>query len=219
MNSRIDYPISKWEEMFYPAKLRQYLLEMPQVDDLGNLIQTRKNLLSETRRVVDHKDHSPDSWQFFQLLLLVFMFSLLPTYFGLYKPRSKHLHKISTIYLKYACALVGLVSSILGTAMLASWIWSSHLDLHHNVNLLLFWPTDILLSYWAISSSWRRKSLHQKKQGWLQPKYLYAHISSGFIHAFVTMFDLSHQDTSRVSLAIVPIMTLVLVIQTKLSKT
>ena len=35
MNRHLDTPISKWEEMFYPLKLREYLLEMPQINDLG----------------------------------------------------------------------------------------------------------------------------------------------------------------------------------------
>ena len=34
--------------------------------------------------------------------------------------------------------LVGVVSSV-------TWIWSGHIDLHHNANLLIFWPVDFLL--------------------------------------------------------------------------
>ena len=40
--------------------------------------------------------------------------------------------------------VTALFSGIYGILMLGSWFVSEHLDLHHNINLLLFWPTDFL---------------------------------------------------------------------------
>ena len=37
-----------------------------------------------------------------------------------------------------------LVSGGYGLLMLGGWLVSAHTDLHHNLNLLLFWPTDLL---------------------------------------------------------------------------
>ena len=55
MNSNIDHNISKWDEMFYPLKLQEYLLEMPVVDDYGHLSDD-KSFLSETSLLVDKPD-------------------------------------------------------------------------------------------------------------------------------------------------------------------
>ena len=53
----------------------------------------------------------------------------------------------------------GLASSLLSIVMLVSWGYSEHLDLHHNANLWLFWPIDILL-IWVGWKFMTRKRFH-----------------------------------------------------------
>ena len=40
--------------------------------------------------------------------------------------------------------VVALCSGLFGLIMTVAWLESGHLDLHHNLNLLLFWPTDLI---------------------------------------------------------------------------
>ena len=51
-NELMDQPITAWEEMFYPIKLREYLREMPQVDDQGRVI-LNTSLLGSTIPLIE----------------------------------------------------------------------------------------------------------------------------------------------------------------------
>lgn len=146
MNSRVDRAISKWEEMFYPAKLREYLLDFPAIDDQGQTIEN-KNLLYNSRKLNALKDTPSDDWQIFPLLLLSVPFLLISLFQIL---RQARVEGASKVILSSFLILWSLFSFVIATVMTASWLWSAHLDLHHNANLCFFWPMDIIYVAYAL---------------------------------------------------------------------
>ena len=160
MNDRLDAPLSKWIEMFYPPKLREHLLTMPAFDDSGNPIADSK-LLTDTKVIVDLEDVPEDSWSLhpwflgFNLLALILGFSLLH--------RNPHKGRRLTLNLGKGLVVFCLVfwslfAGILGVTMASSWMFSAHLDLYHNANLFLLWPMDFLFLVpcrWVLSKKER----------------------------------------------------------------
>jgi glucose-6-phosphate-specific signal transduction histidine kinase len=43
--------------------------------------------------------------------------------------------------------IIGTVFGVVGLSMLVSWAFSSHFDMHHNFNMLVFFPTDLILAF------------------------------------------------------------------------
>ncbi|MFK7823250.1 MAG: DUF4105 domain-containing protein [Oligoflexales bacterium] len=147
MNARLDAPLPKWVEMFYPQKLREYLLTLPAYDDAGKSIANSK-LLTDTKVIVDLPDVPEDPWTMhpwflgFNLLGMILGFGLLQI-----KSQSKNkprLHLLGRGIIGLFLGFWSLFAGILGFTMLSSWMFSMHLDLYHNANLFLLWPTDLL---------------------------------------------------------------------------
>ena len=96
--------------------------------------------------------------------------------------------------------LIGAVfSGILGCLMLGSWFWSGHEDLHHNVNLLIFWPTDLIgiafgLRWLILKSPW---PLDQYSAPYVN-YYLLAHVLSMVAYAIFELGGLSSQNLTNV---------------------
>jgi len=140
MNSENDHRLTLWEEMFLPAKLRQYLMDMPALDDAGNpipglsLLTDTKTLVMEPEYPLVYRDLYPWVGGF---ILLVWMSLLLHLRAGKRYPRGVGV---------FLC-LWGLISGGLGTVMLVSWIFSGHSILWHNANLWVCWPVDIVFFY------------------------------------------------------------------------
>ncbi|NRA43867.1 MAG: DUF4105 domain-containing protein [Oligoflexales bacterium] len=160
MNDRLDEPLPKWVEMFYPAKLREYLLTLPAYDDDGKPV-AGSQLLTETRVIVDLEDVPPDPWRVhpwflgLNLLGLIFGFGLLQI-----KQESKYrliANKLGSISLATFMGFWSLFAGILGLTMTVSWMFSAHLDLYHNANLFLFWPVDLLFLAPSVSLLFSKK--------------------------------------------------------------
>ncbi len=189
MNSNIDYKITKWDEMFYPLKLREYLLDFPQVDDNKNIIPDTK-LLSDTKILVDKTNDFGIGFNFnWLLLLLSFILVLVP--FFLSKKFANIFYTKVTIFF---CKMWFLLSGILGSIMMLAWIFSAHIDLHHNANLLLYWPTDFVILF--LSTKYREKI----------KLYLLAHIGFAAVHGCAFLLDFIIQDVSWVVCYQSPIM-------------
>jgi hypothetical protein len=150
MNSNIDRPVSEWEDMYLPMRLRERLAAMPSdVAEGGG----RQMLLSDSQTIAEFSPPTvaADGYRVASIVLispvlfLLLMLKRIPmSYFATH---SRIGFKVATVNFRIL-GLLGLVtalcSGIFGILMLGSWFVSDHLDLHHNVNLLLFWPTDIL---------------------------------------------------------------------------
>ncbi|MFT4862516.1 MAG: hypothetical protein ACI95C_001737 [Pseudohongiellaceae bacterium] len=150
MNSNVDRPMTQWENMFLPLNLRQRLLVMPSdVAEDGkrlNLLSTAQELMSFAPPKVN-----ADSYQMASIVLLapvIFLLLMLKkipmSYFATHSRLGLKWPSLTFRLLGLLGIVTALFSGVYGTLMLASWFVSDHLDLHHNVNLLLFWPTDLL---------------------------------------------------------------------------
>ena len=139
MNGNIDRPISKWEEMFLPRKLRETLLEMPRVDDDGKIIPGTR-LLGETTVLIDQNEDTAEVIPDFLVLTLVGLTPLgAAGLAGALKQRQKAYRALGI-----AGILWGALSGFVGLALVVNWLVSGHPDTWHNPNLLLFFPIDWL---------------------------------------------------------------------------
>lgn len=159
MNSRLDEPLPKWIEMFYPAKLREYLLTLPAYDDMGKPLEGTQ-LLSETTTIVDLEDVPEDPWTLHPWFLGLNLLGFIVGFGALLSKRIEmlSLHKLGNIILGTLLGLWSTFSGVLGMIMASSWAFSSHLDLHHNANLFLMWPVDLFFILVSCSIIFGKKS-------------------------------------------------------------
>ncbi len=157
MNARLDRPMTKWEEMYLPLRLRAGVLAMPAVDDAGNLVTTER--LGESTDILVVAPSPPADrvhayvWAmaaFIVPLVIVWLLGLRAKFF---KPSTEAYNRACR-----GCGLIlifwGLWAGSFGLLMASTWLFSAHLDLHHNANLWLFFPTDLILVY--IGIKWLR---------------------------------------------------------------
>lgn len=151
MNANIDRPISLWEEMFLPEKLRETLLTMPQVDDAGRLVPGTRLLTDTTVLVEAYDDLSPALPDY----MLMALFGLVPLTVAALAWRCKR-----RLWAYRALGALGMswgaLSGFLGAALLINWLASGHPDTWHNANLLLFFPVDWLYARWGLAV-WRAR--------------------------------------------------------------
>ena len=164
MNGDIDRPISEWEAMFIPQRLRQGLLNTPS-DRVEN--GSPLNLLSDSEVIMEFPPPraEPDPYPLAAgLLLLPTVYLLLmirrtPTSWFSRAGMDLKFPRFNFRLLGLLGLITALFSGIYGCLMLGGWFLSSHQHLHHNINLLLFWPTDLIAAvvavYWlATCRSW-----------------------------------------------------------------
>ncbi|MGM0633981.1 MAG: hypothetical protein ACQETO_12515, partial [Pseudomonadota bacterium] len=103
--------------------------------------------------------------------------------------------------------LLALVSGGFGALMLFAWLGSSHEDLHGNLNLLLFWPTDLLLAGYAVR--WlllgRAVTIGAGRYQWVIA-YLMLHGLAGMVYLGVSAF--SGQHVGALLLYVLPVLVL-----------
>lgn len=150
MNSNIDRPVSEWEAMYLPLQLRESLVEVQSDVAIGG---QRQMLLSDHQEIMAFTppQQQTDAYQFASLVLLapvlflMLMLKRIPmSYFATHSRVGLKLAPITFRLLGLLGLLTAVFSGVYGVLMLGSWFISDHLDLHHNLNLLLFWPTDLL---------------------------------------------------------------------------
>jgi hypothetical protein len=95
----------------------------------------------------------------------------------------------------------GLFAGILGMTLLLNWAFSGHPDGWHNANLLLFWPTDLML----IPLGWRLLTLGQAaKDRWPLPSagrlYAFAHFAAFAAWILFAAMGVIQQDIWQVAL-------------------
>ena len=101
--------------------------------------------------------------------------------------------------------LTAIFSGVYGTLMLGSWFVSDHLDLHHNTNLLLFWPTDLLgvvvgLRWLLYCKPW---PLTHNNAPFIN-YYLLAHVVSMVVYVGIWVLGLSAQYLDNIVLYVLP---------------
>lgn len=176
MNNKLDVPQSKWEESFYPIKLREYAASLPAYNDDGTP-KTGQNLLQFDKQLVVASSEwlQPDPNFYIFVTAFLFVVTLTILFFPI-----PFLVGISSIFL-------GGIFGIIGFSMLVSWVFSTHFDMHHNINMLLFFPADLIL---ILMTRWKQKP-------WFR-NYVICHWILLGAHIFVTLLGISNQNALRV---------------------
>ncbi|MEX0964955.1 MAG: DUF4105 domain-containing protein [Pseudohongiellaceae bacterium] len=211
MNSNIDRPMSEWEEMFLPLKLRErlYLIDSDVAEN-----GVRNKLLSDPQQIMSFPAPTveTDPYQLASItllapvLFLLLMLKKIPmSYFATHSRIGLKLAGINFRLLGLLGILTALFSGLYGTLMLGSWFVSEHLDLHHNINLLLFWPTDLLgllvaLRWLLLCKPW---PMTHNTTPFLN-FYMMAHLLGMAAYAAVTFMQLVDQSTINIALYVLP---------------
>jgi len=140
LGSPVDRPISVWEEMFLPLKLREHLREMTTLDEQGRevpLVRTETTMYTSTRAPV--RDSPPVWWPGYLLAGLVVGGLLVGlAWFG---TRSRAA--------RYGFVLVASIWSLLsglgGMVLLGLWALTDHAAAYANENLLQLNPLSLAL--------------------------------------------------------------------------
>jgi hypothetical protein len=82
---------------------------------------------------------------------------------------------------------------------------SDHLDLHHNANMLLFWPLDVILLVWALA-------ILVQGRGWQLPvkgtlflrRYVLFHMVGTLLMPVLRLLGLIEQDVNRILVWVLP---------------
>ncbi len=219
MNGNIDRLVTEWEEMFLPLSLRERLARIESdVAENGK----RKMLLSDAQMILEFPAPlvEPDPYRIASLVLLVPVFFLLLMLkkmpmpcFAMHSRIGLKLAGINFQLLGLLGLITALFSGIYGTLMLGSWFISDHLDLHHNVNLLLFWPTDLLgvfvaLRWMVFGKPW---PMTHNSAPFLN-YYMMAHVLGMIAYAVLTFLQLVDQSTLNISLYVLPGFTLLILL-------
>jgi len=221
-NGDSDHYLSQWQEMFYPVKLREHLAKMPRIDDNGNPVPGQ-TLLRNHIVVIDLPEPNGEAIDGYLLTWLVSGLPLLAVGFVLVRAQRRKVNEIPA----WCFRVFGLVSiwwglthGFFGLTHFAAWLFSSHTDLHHNLNILLFWPTDILvlvvgLQMGVFGRGWDFK-------GWIPksfwPNLARLHLWVMPLYVLIALSGLVHQDTSRVVTFMVPLSLLYYLVMIRLSR-
>lgn len=211
MNSNIDRPMTEWEEMYLPLRLREKLYEI-ESDVAENGV--RNKLLSDPQEIMAFPAPTvqSDPYQLASIVLLapvlflLLMLKKIPmSYFATHSRIGLKLAGINFRILGLLGILTALFSGIYGTLMLGSWFVSDHLDLHHNINLLLFWPTDLLgilvaLRWFILCKPW---PMTHNSTPFLN-FYMMAHLFGMLIYVAVMFLQLVDQSGMNIAVYIVP---------------
>jgi len=211
MNSNIDRQVSEWEDMFLPQGLRQRLQAMS--SDVGGVEEVLP-LLSDHQQIMEFPPPTArqSAYQIgsvgllVPLLVLLVMLKRIPmSYFATHARISLRAAGLSFRLLGLLGVVTALFSGVLGFLMLSSWFVSDHIDTHHNFNLLLFWPTDLLGV--VIALRWlffcRPWPMSHNSAPFIH-NYLLAHVVAMLAYGTAAFFELTDQVIVDLAVNIVP---------------
>ena len=211
MNSNIDRKMTEWEDMFLPLQFRERLLQVrSDVAENGELLM----LLSDPQVIIEYPSPTADSnpYQLASLvlvplvLLMMLMLKRVPqSYYATHAHIGFRAAGINFRILGLLGLVTAVFSGIYGILMLGSWFVSDHIDTHHNVNLLLFWPTDLLavlvaLRWLFLCKPW---PMTRNSAPFIN-YYLLAHVLAMMIYLVLAFFGLVAQSITNLALYVVP---------------
>ena len=203
MNSRIDRRMTQWEQMFLPAQLRNQL--------------NRSGLLDNSEVLAQFTPPEAGINPYYlvaALLIPLLMLLLSVRRASIASFTSQPGFTLRAPWLNYrllglVALVVAVFSGVYGTIMLLGWLFSAHLDTHANINLMLFWPTDLLgvffALHWLVAGAAPAVSrLRQQTVVF----YMVMHIVAALIYVFMGISGLSGQNTVSLMLFVVPVLIL-----------
>ncbi len=213
MNGRIDRPMTRWETMFHPLELRKELLKL-QVEG--------QPFISHSKVLVDFPGPKGTS-HIFIILGAVLLIPIGVTIYLLQKVawQKYRQQRITGSIERFGLRLLGVTAvplvgflGICGLIMPLNWLFSGHEDLHHNLNMIFFLPTDIIFAilgiYLLIKGKVIRCSPAIQKAA---KRYVLLHVALATGGTLSWSMGDSMQDLSRVIYIAVPyIMVLALIV-------
>ncbi len=211
MNGNIDRFISEWEEMYLPLRLRQNLSTvMSDVAENGEQLA----LLSDYQVITDFPPPNVQSDAFriasvgliAPVIFLLLMLKRIPmSYFATHSRIGFKLEGLNFRLLGILGLVTAIFSGIYGTLMLGAWFVSDHTDTHHNINLLLFWPTDLLgivvgLRWLFFCKPWPTDHNTAPFINY----YLLAHLLAMLVYVGIALAGMAPQVIDRLALYVVP---------------
>lgn len=206
LNAEVDRSITAWEAMFHPFELRDALKAYG------------RGLINESIVLFEYEPPQPvfsDDFYAFSLLGLAF---LLPGIgfigFGIKKASKLNLDvPDNVLWTKIGYRIIGLfgvflytIGGIMGILIPFSSFFSSHYILHHNYNLLLFLPFDILLLGSSFTLLFKgRPILVSNKTLTIAKRYIQTHLIISMGLGLSWALDLVMQDVSQIVIHILPV--------------
>ena len=242
MNSLLDIRLNHWTESFYPIKLDEYLSNLYSMDDNKNFLNQK--LLSHKKILVNASSKHETYKKNFSLWWLLFW--MLPIFllllFTAFNEKSQFFAKTDkTIDILYKLVSIfwGSISGIIGILMIISWLFSTHYDMHHNLNILVLFALDFYYIFWSRTKHKKPQTANksQKKAVISQilsyiiyfmnkhtsnlfktPKLAYISLRLAMIFTFlmISIFNLSNQNVNTVILYVLPIQLAYLLLSAKL---
>lgn len=211
MNERIDRRMTRWESMFLPATLRNELLGFD--SDVMTGVQ-RQPLIDDSQVVMEFTPPAPGP-NAYPVLGAVLVVTVLFLFLNLkriplssFSSQSGFTLRMPALSYRIMGALafvLCLVGGLFGLIMSVAWRESVHLDLHNNLNLLLFWPTDILgllfCLRWLIAG---RICMLSKGTVSFIKFYLFLHLLAAMVYVLVALTGIASQDVVSLLIFVVP---------------
>ncbi len=144
MNRRADKQLTYWEHMFLPLQLRENLKLIPAINDQGRVIA--KSILGQGQ--VYNPGITPTA-NYFRDYVVIWIFICMPLLLlGYLMTSFPYMGWPFTIFGLFLAGY-SIFSAFFGSAMIFFWVDTQQLIGHHNANLWLFWPIDILYLLYA----------------------------------------------------------------------
>lgn len=206
MNSLLDTPLSKWQESFYPVKLSEHLSALPALDDLGHPREAVTLFGAKKHLITASSNHETRTGSFPLWFALSWASALALLWMGFIKWSHRRGYRI--LFGLYSI-LWGLLSSGVGLIMIISWIFSTHLDMHHNLNLWLLSVTDLIFIGWGVTSLRRSQRIPSIRMYFPHKPWHLVYISLRGVclmtFAVISVSSLSQQNVSTAMTYIWPL--------------
>lgn len=203
MNERIDERMTRWQSMFLPANLRSELQRQ-------GLLEESDVLMAFSSPVEQVNPYWVLAACLLPLVMLTALIRQSPiAAFGSQPGFSFAGPGFSYRLLGLLGMFVVLLSGGLGLIMTLGWWLSGHADLHGNINLLLFWPTDLLLLGMVFTWLWKGRVKDMtpgRHQLWTL--YFLLRILSLVAYLVVSVTGISSQQTHMLLITALPVVLL-----------
>ncbi len=149
LGPRADVPLTAWESMFIPMRLRDFLREVTVPAEGGATVKlvAEERVLHQARRAPEQAERRGLTLGAWGPLLGVWTLLLAP----LGAAGRRRTRIVAALFAGTFYAVCGIV----GVALLGMWVGSAHVFWYANWNLLLYSPLALLAAYPAARAVWR----------------------------------------------------------------
>jgi hypothetical protein len=203
MNERIDRRMSQWEQMFLPASLREQLNRLDLLTDGQVLAQFTPPADKFSPYLVTGLLVLP------LLLLLLCVRKASIASLSSQPGFTLRVPSLSYRLLGLIGLAISLFSGVYGSIMVLGWLFSTHQDIHGNINLLLFWPTDLLglllATRWTLMGSAPAVSRGRSQ---VVTIYMALHVLAAIVYVVMGLSGMTQQNTLSLMAFVLPVLIL-----------